>query len=252
MVVEGSATSVLRWAAKVSTWGPSRVEGVGCALAGRRHAPHPAGRDGDRLDPRCRPARADRLAVRRNSTRACPHHSGDTVRPGDCAGRRELRVSRSRKAGSVLLHQDRAPGRPSRSAEWRTLRTTRGSADRGTHRRLPIASGVRRAGCPVRRPAPGGRGVGSTSAARPGPPGPADGRRGARPSAGRRPGVVEVGLPDDGEGGPSEPVVVPAVARVGRYRREIAAPTSTATTPAPMAHGLDDLVGGVGGHGQDS
>ena len=96
--------------------------------------------------------------------------------------------------------------------------------DKGVHRSgdhpATQRGGGRRAGCPVRRPAPGGRGDGSTSAARPGPPGRADGRRGARPSAGRPAGRREVGLPDDGEGGPSEPVVVPAVARVGRYRRE--------------------------------
>ena len=147
-----SATSVLRWAAKVSTWATIPAwNRVGCALAGRRHAPHPAGHDGDRLDPRVAGLLAPtcwRFAGTR--PRACPHHSGDTVGPGDCAGRRELRVRRPREAVSVLLHQDRAPCRHTGSAEWTMFRTTRGSADRGMHR----ADHPSRAGSSGGRPCP--------------------------------------------------------------------------------------------------
>ena len=123
--------------------------------------------------------------------------------------------------------------------------------DKGVHRSgdhpgYP-AGGGRRAGCPVRRPAPGGRGDGSTSAARPGPPGRVDGLRGARPSAGR-PAGRRRGRPAARRRG--------RTIRTGRppgRRARRAVPTrdwprrrAQRRHPAPMAHGLDDLVGGIG------
>ncbi len=123
--------------------------------------------------------------------------------------------------------------------------------DKGVHRSgdhlgYP-AGGVRRAGCPVRRPAPGGRGDGSTSAARPGPPGRVDGLRGARPSAGR-PAGRRRGRPAARRRGRT----IRTGRRPGRRARR-AVPTrdwprrrARRRHPAPMAHGLDDLVGGIG------
>ena len=185
--------------------------------------------------------------------RACPHHSGDTVRPGDCAGRRELRVPALEKRFGA------APPGSRTAPSYRVGRVDDVSDDAGVRRSgdapggSPIASGVvRRAALSGEQhlaAAASGRGR-QSDLDRPGRP------MGAATHALRRgggPGVVEVGLPDDGQGGPSAPVLVPAVARIGWYRRESRpADEHGDDTGGPWRTGSTTWSAGSEGHGQDS
>ena len=208
------------------------------------------GRDGDRLDPRCRPARAERLGSSPELTRACPHHSGDTDHPSVRAGRRELRGPPLSKSGFCAAPPGSRTGQPQPvPAEWRTSRTNkRGSTDRGTISATQRDGSVGRAALLSGDQHLAAAATGRRRQPDLDRPGPLDGLRGARPlRRGGRPGVVEVGLPHDGEGG-----TIRTGCRPGRRARR-AVPTrdwprrrARRRHPAPMAHGLDDLVGGIG------
>ena len=219
-----------------------RHEGVACALAGRRHAPHPDGRDGDRLDPRCH--LAPNGGVSPELTRRPPP-------PQWRHGRSVVRAGR-RGSGSLALEErvlccpsgSRA-GRPSLSAEWRTSRTTRGSTDRGT------ISATQREGSVGRAALSGDQHLAATATGRRRQPdldrpGGSMGsaahalRRGGRPGSSRSAcrTTARADHPNRSSSWPSR--------ASGGTDARLAAPTARRRHPAPMAHGLDDLVGGIG------